>query len=274
VIVASPSPDPKPDRRAEIAAEATGPGRTPKDIAYTASEHATWSAVMAALVPLWECHAASVALTGLDRLALDRSRIPQLCDITRRLTRWSGFRFDAVAGLVPKEEFFAGLAEGRFLSTQYVRDGSSPLYTPEPDVIHEVIGHAHLLATAEAAELHRLAGRAMVRLTEPASRQFVADVFWFSGEFGVVREAGAWKAYGAGLLSSFGELGVFARHARIEPLDIGAMGTLPYDISQYQPRLFGADSIQEVLDVVGGFFAGCTDTSIARLRRSQHEVQA
>jgi phenylalanine-4-hydroxylase len=114
----------------------------------------------------------------------------------------------------------------------------------------------------------------MVRLTEPASRQFVADVFWFSGEFGVVREAGAWKAYGAGLLSSFGELGAFARHARIEPLDIGAMGTLPYDISQYQPRLFGADSIQEVLDVVGGFFADCTDASIARLRRSRREVHA
>lgn len=253
------------ERRAEIVARAAGPGREPADIEYTAAEDATWAEVMAALEPAWERHGAAVAQRGLTRLGLDRSRVPQLREVTERLAPWSGFRFEAVGGLVPKEEFFAGLAAGRFLSTQYVRPASSPLYTPEPDVIHEVIGHGHLLATEELAELHRAAGAAMVRLERPAARQFVAEVFWFSGEFGVVREQGVWKAYGAGLLSSFGELARFATGARIEPIDLARMGTVPYDIDHYQPVLFGARSIEEVLDVVGGFFRTCTDGSVHRL---------
>ena len=236
--------------------------------AYLPSEDATWAAVLDALLPEWDRHAAPVALRGLDRLRLDRARVPQLREITERLVAWSGFRFEAVPGLVPKDEFFGGLAEGRFLSTQYVRDPATPLYTPEPDVIHEVIGHAHLVSDGGLASLHRAAGQAMGRLDDPGARQFVAGVFWFSVEFGVVREAGAWKAYGAGLLSSYGELGSFADRARITPLDIAAMGTVPYDITRYQPRLFGADSMEEVLAVVGGFFTTCTDESIAALRRA------
>jgi len=254
-------------RRSAISGQAAGPRRPPTDIEYTEIEHRTWEHVVHALVPVWARHGALVANEGLDRLGLDRTRIPQLRDITGRLSAWSGFSFEAVPGLVGKEQFFAALAERRFLSTQYVRWEGSPLYTPEPDVIHEVVGHAHLLTNGDLAELHRLAGDAMKRVTDPASRQFVADVFWFSGEFGVVREAGSWKAYGAGLLSSFGELGWFATGATVTPLDIAEMGTVPYDISTYQPRLFGASSIDEVLDVVGGFFASCTDASIARLRR-------
>ena len=171
-------------------------------------------------------------------------------------------------GLVDKETFFGALAERRFLSTQYVRSAANPLYTPEPDVIHEVVGHAHLLATEAFAELHQLAGAAIGRLTQPTSRQFVADVFWFSGEYGVVRERSRWRACGAGLLSSVGELGWFADHAAIVPLDLAEMGTLAYDIDHYQPSAVRGGSIDQLLDVVGGFFADCSDRSIDLLRAS------
>lgn len=255
------------DRRAAIALRARGPGQAPADIHYTPIENQTWATVLDALVPVWHRHAADAALAGLDGLGLDRTKIPQLREVGERLAPLTGFRFEAVAGLVPKEQFFAALADRRFLSTQYVRWEGSPHYTPEPDVIHEVVGHGHVLADADVAVLHELAGAAMTRLAEPTSRQFVADVFWFSGEFGVVRERGQWKAYGAGLLSSIGELDWFAEHAEIRPLDIGEMGRLPYDITHYQPQLFGASGLAEVLDVVGGFFASCTDGSIAALRQ-------
>lgn len=249
-------------RRRSIADLAAGPGAEPRAIPYTDVENGVWATVAAALTDGWQEHAATPVRRAIDRLALDPERVPQLTEVTERLEPISGFRFEAVAGLVDTEVFFANLAQRVFLSTQYVRWEGSPLYTPEPDVIHEVFGHAHVLTCPQLAELHRRAGAAYTRLATADARQFVADVFWFSAEFGVVREEGAWRAYGAGLLSSIGELTQFATNARIVPLDITQMGTLPYDIDHYQPVLFGAESLDEVVDVVGGFFDGCTDGSI------------
>ena len=261
-------------RRQSIAELATGPGNDPGTIAYTEVENEVWSTVAAALTEGWRDHAATPVRTGLDRLALDPHRVPQLSEVTARLEPMSGFRFEAVPGLVDTEVFFANLGRGVFLSTQYVRWEGSPLYTPEPDVIHEVFGHAHVLTCPQLADLHRRAGTAYTRLSTSDARQFVADVFWFSAEFGVVREGGEWRAYGAGLLSSIGELSQFATSARIEPLDVTRMGTLPYDIDHYQPVLFGADSLDEVLAVVGGFFDVCTDDSIRSIRSRQPDPTA
>jgi len=127
-----------------------------------------------------------------------------------------------------------------------------------------VIGHGGLLASPRLAELNRLAGRAARRLETPAGRKFFSTVFWFTIEFGVLWEDGALRAYGAGLLSSYGEIEEF-RHAEIRPLCIAEMGALDYDITRYQPILFAADGIEQLLDVVGGFFADCDDDSPARL---------
>lgn len=259
-------------RRAAIALRAAGPGRPPKTICYTETEHAVWAVVADALTDAWHEHGAAAARTALEVLALDARRVPQLSEVTAKLEPVSGFRFEAVPGLVEPETFFGHLADGVFLSTQYVRWEGSPLYTPEPDVIHEVFGHAHMLTDPVLAGLHRRAGAAYRRVSDPEARQFVADVFWFSAEFGIVREDGEWKAYGAGLLSSIGELAQFSVAASVVPLDIALMGTLPYDIDHYQPTLFGAESLDEVADVVGGFFDTCTDDSIAELRQTASET--
>lgn len=244
-------------RRDELAARAAGPGRPPAVIAYRPEEDQTWATVAAALGPLRERHASRAVRDAAAALGLPAARVPQLADVTRRLQPLSGFRFEAVAGLVDTATFFASLASGCFLSTQYVRHPDWPLYTPEPDVIHEVMGHGAALAEPRLAELHRMAGAAMVATNaagDTRRAQQVADVFWFSAEFGVVWESGAWKAYGAGLLSSFGELGWFADHAEIRPLDPDAMASLPYDITRYQPTLFGAESLDHLLDVLGSWF--------------------
>ncbi|MDH3754754.1 MAG: phenylalanine 4-monooxygenase [Acidimicrobiia bacterium] len=250
-------------RRQEIASQAAGPLRPPADIEYSADEHDIWVAVNEALAPVWQRHAADEVLAARDRLGLPRDRLPQLTEVSTLLDQLTGFEYRAVPGLVDKLDFFASLGRGLFLSTQYVRDGASPLYTPEPDVIHEVIGHANCLADEQLAELHRLAGQAMLRVETEVARQFLADVFWFSGEFGVVRQHGRPKGYGAGLLSSYGELRWFPTHAELRPLDVVRMGCLAYDIDHYQPVLFIADSLTQVLDVVGGFFESVTDGQVA-----------
>jgi phenylalanine-4-hydroxylase len=168
------------------------------------------------------------------------------------------------AGLVPLREFYGSLDQRIFHSTQYVRHPDVPLYTPEPDIIHEVIGHGHLLATPTFSELHRLTGEATHRLRDEENLRFLSRVFWFSLEFGVVVEDGALRAYGAGILSSYGEIEEF-RAMEHRPLDILEMGTVDYDITHYQPVLYRAESVDEVVEVVGGFFATCSDESIAEL---------
>jgi phenylalanine-4-hydroxylase len=143
-----------------------------------------------------------------------------------------------------------------------------PRLSSAPDLIHEVIGHGGLMASPRVAELKRLAGQASRRLETPPGRDFFAKVFWFSSEFGVLHENGPThpelRAYGAGLLSSYGEIEEF-RGAEIRPLDIAEMGVLEYDITRCQPILFAADGIDHLLEVVGGFFADCDDDCPARL---------
>ena len=107
-------------------------------------------------------------------------------------------------------------------------------------------------------------------MREEASLRFLSRVFWFSLEFGVVMEEGRLRAYGAGILSSSGEMAQF-EHMQLRPLDLREMGTVDYDITKYQPVLYRAESIAEIEAVVGGFFDTCTDESIEELRR-EHAV--
>jgi phenylalanine-4-hydroxylase len=152
-----------------------------------------------------------------------------------------------------------------FHSTQYIRHHSVPLYTPEPDVIHEVIGHGNCLASDRFAALYRAAGDAARRVESTEGLEFVSKVFWFSLEFGVLREDSRIKTYGAGLLSSYGEIQEMSR-AELLSLDIARMGTQQYDITHYQPVLFCAEGFTEVEDVVGTFFDTATDDSIESLQ--------
>jgi phenylalanine-4-hydroxylase len=232
---------------------------------YTEVENQVWATVCRELAVKHEHLACADYREAWARLALPTDRVPQLEEVGESLRPLSGFEYHPAAGLVPFEEFYGSLAEGVFHSTQYLRHPSRPLYTPEPDLIHEVIGHGGLLASPRLAELNRQAGRAARRLTTAEGRDFFAHVFWFTIEFGVVYEDGQLRAYGAGLLSSYGEIEEF-RSADIRPLDVAEMGVLEYDITRYQPILYAAESIQQLLDVVGGFFAQCDDDAPARYR--------
>ena len=253
------------ERRNHIASLAVGwaPGQPVPRVQYTDAEQGVWRTVCRELAVKHERLACAEYRDAMARLVLPTDHIPQLDEVTARLEPLTGFGYHPAAGLVAFEEFYGSLAGGIFHSTQYVRHHARPLYTPEPDLIHEVIGHAGMLASPRLAELNRLAGHAARRLHTPEGRKFFATVFWFSIEFGVLREAGELRAYGAGLLSSYGEIDEF-RGADVRPLDIVAMGTQSYDITHYQPILFAADGIEQLLEVVGGFFAECDDDSPAR----------
>ncbi|HEY5318093.1 MAG TPA: phenylalanine 4-monooxygenase [Solirubrobacteraceae bacterium] len=258
-------------RRNEIAAAALAwrPGEPAPRIHYTEEEHEVWRTVCRELAPKHERYAVGEYLEAKERLALPADRVPGLDEVSARLARTGGWRYLPAAGLVPLEVFYGRLADRAFHCTQYLRHPDVPLYTPEPDIVHEVIGHGHLIATDTFGELHRLAGVAARRLRDPESLRFLSRVFWFSLEFGVVIEDGELRSYGAGILSSYGEIEEF-RAMDHRPLDLVAMGTADYDITAYQPLLYRAESVAEVVEVVGGFFRDCSDDLVRSLQGARY----
>jgi phenylalanine-4-hydroxylase len=253
-------------RRNAIAALAAAyvPGQPIPAAEYTPAEHEVWRIVSRELEIKHRKYAVGAYLEGKERLGLPAERVPQLQEVSDRLEPLTGFRYLPAAGLVPLRDFYGTLADSRFHSTQYIRHHTVPLYTPEPDVVHEVIGHANALANERFAELYRLAGQAARRVESAEALEFISKTFWFTMEFGVMAEHGETKAYGAGILSSYGEIEEF-RGMDIRPLDLAAMGSTTYDITQYQDVLFEAESMAHLEDVVGGFWASCDDDSIAAL---------
>jgi len=259
-------------RRNEIAAAALAwrPGRPAPAIDYHDDEQEVWRTVCHELRALHERHAVDEFRAALAQVGLPTDGVPGLDDVSERLAPLGGWRYVPAAGLVDLRTFYGALADRRFHSTQYVRHPAMPLYTPEPDIVHEVIGHGHLLATPTFGDLHRRAGVAARRLAREDSLRFLSRVFWFTLEFGVVVEDGELRAYGAGILSSYGELGEF-RAMQLRPLDLLEMGTAEYDITRYQPVLYRAESVAQIEAVIGGFFDTCTDASIEELCR-EHAV--
>lgn len=253
-------------RRAAIAGvgEAHRPGADIPVVAYAPEEDAVWRTVSAELAVLHEDLAVAAYRDGVSALALPTAEVPQLGRVSDRLADLTGWAITPVPGLVPTRTFYGSLAERRFCSTQYIRHHSVPFYTPEPDVVHELVGHANALAEPRFAALYELAGQAARRCESDAALEAFSRVFWFSLEFGVAWEDGALRAYGAGLLSSYGEIQAF-RSAEVRPLDVAAMATLDYDITQYQPVLFAADSFTHAHEVLATFFAGWDDDAHARL---------
>ena len=139
-----------------------------------------------------------------------------------------------------------------------------PFYTPEPDVVHEVIGHANMLANPQLADLCQLAGEASSRAESEGALEYFSRVFWFSLEFGVLWEEGELRTYGAGLLSSCAEIQLFEK-AEIHPFDLAAMGTTDYDITRYQPLLFAAMSFDHAYDELSAFFSTYDEDAYQRL---------
>jgi phenylalanine-4-hydroxylase len=239
------------NRIAEIALSYQA-GQPIPEAPYTHEENQVWRAVWEALRPAHQVHACAEYLACVQRLAFAPDRIPQLREVNDKVAAISGFRLEPVAGLVEPRVFLESLAQGTFLCTQYIRHHSTPLYTPEPDVVHEIVGHAVTLASERLAELNRLFGKAVKRTTSSEALNQLSRVYWFTIEFGVLREDGKVKAYGTGLLSSAGEMEVM-HNAQLRPLDIEAASRHEYDPTHYQPVLFCADSFDSMYETLKSF---------------------
>jgi phenylalanine-4-hydroxylase len=224
-------------------------------IDYQDSEQAVWQTVWEKLTPLHDRYACREYLSSRDRLNLDRRRIPQLADVNARLLPQTGFQMVPVAGLVSSRAFLSNLGQGIFLSTQYIRHASQPLYTPEPDVVHELVGHACTLCDPTLAALNRFFGATAAQVDEQ-TLALLERIYWYTMEFGLVEQDGLTRAYGAGLLSSFGELERFASAADIRPFDPEEAAARPYDPTTYQAVLYRVPDFASLERDVRAWLAG------------------
>ncbi len=238
-------------RRNQIAAIALeyAPGTPVPSVAYTAEEEGVWRAIWDRLGPLHEERVCSELLSLQRGFAFAEGPIPQIEAVNRKLAAASGARMEPVAGLIAPRTFLSRMGSRVLLTTQYIRHASRPLYTPEPDLVHEFVGHASTLAEPSIVRVHELLGLA-ARIADEATMLQLERLYWYTLEFGVVEERGNLRAFGAGLLSSAGELEQFDRGPELLPFDVERMIEMPYDPTSFQPSLFVAPSFGALLSGV------------------------
>jgi phenylalanine-4-hydroxylase len=236
------------------------PGGPLKDVEYTEQEHEAWREVSSELADKHKLYACSEFLEAYAGLRLPTDRLPQLSEVSATLGQLTGFHFSPAAGLEKARKFYGALAERTFNATQYVRYPSTPRFSAEPDMIHEIVGHGSALAAPRWADIYELVGLTLRRLESPAAVGLMSRVFWFTLECGLVLEGGETKLFGASLLSSCGEMEQF-QHVEIRPLDLHSMATQNYRPDTFQTVLYRADSFDHMEEFLTDFLNGLRDES-------------
>ena len=214
-------------------------------VPYTDKEHQVWNTVLSTLLPLHQQYACREISQLQELIPFPKQHIPQLKELNTQLYALTGFRMEPVAGLVSARTFLRYLGRKIFLSTQYIRHYSKPFYTPEPDIIHELIGHAATFAHPGIAEINRLFGLASDVATETEMIR-LSNLYWYTLEFGLVKEDGVPRAFGAGLLSSAEELQrCFTINSN--DWDLQSMSQTPFDPTSFQEVFFIAPSFTRLL---------------------------
>ncbi|MFO0938445.1 MAG: hypothetical protein U0798_18230 [Gemmataceae bacterium] len=217
----------------------------PPLIDYTAEETRIWREVSPKLHELHDRHACSMYLQAKNDLKINEQEIPQLRDISHRLERETNMHLVPAEGALPYRTFYESIARRGFPVTQFIRHGSHPEFTPEPDMIHDCLGHVPPLMNRDYAELLTLIGKAAA--TTPRGDQVLAlkRFSWFSIEFGLIEEHGETKVFGAGILSSTGEIphSLFSKDARRRPFVTDTVIQQDYDPSKMQVEFFIAPSL-------------------------------
>jgi phenylalanine-4-hydroxylase len=235
---------------------------------YSEENHQAWRHLYARMQPKWRQYANERFLQGIESLCFDPERVPKLTDVNGFLKALTGFRAKAVSGYVPSFLFFDCLRNREFPTTITIRRGDQLDYLPEPDIFHDIAGHVPMHTDRKFADtLVRFGDCAhtaveMVADTRDDAQKMarlesiiraMARFFWFTVEFGLMRGAGGTvKAYGSGLLSSYGEIGhaIESSEVQRQPIQLEWVINQGFEIDRYQPLLFIVDSFDHLFELV------------------------
>ncbi|MCE9532446.1 MAG: phenylalanine 4-monooxygenase [Planctomycetes bacterium] len=218
----------------------------PPLVNYTDEETRIWREVSPKLDELHLKYASQIYLKAKRDLAITREVIPQLRCLSDRVKRETNMHLVPAEGALPYRTFYEYIAERGFPVTQFIRHGSHPEFTPEPDMIHDCLGHVPPLMNQDYAELLTLIGKAASSTPHGDHVLALKRFSWFSIEFGLILEAGETRVFGAGILSSTGEIpfSLFSDDVVRRPFVTNKVIETDYDPSRMQDHLFVAPSLQ------------------------------
>jgi phenylalanine-4-hydroxylase len=217
--------------------------------AYTRAEHDTWRTLFERQKTLLPRYACREFIEGIARLPMHANEIPNFNDINEALNAQTGWTIVAVPGLVPDEVFFNHLAHRRFPSGNFIRSADSLDYIEAPDVFHDVFGHVPMLMNPAIADFIQAYGEGGMRAHQLGVLPLLARVYWYTVEFGLVKENEALKVYGAGIASSFSEtqFAIDDTSPNRIAFDLPRVMCTEYRIDDFQETYFALDSLDDLL---------------------------
>jgi len=258
---------------------------------YSEANHDAWRRLYARMEDRWRRYANPRFLQGIDNLCLDPAAVPRLEDVNRFLSPLTGFKAKAVSGYIPSFLFFDCLRNREFPTTITIRDIATLDYLPEPDIFHDIAGHVPMHTDRAFADTLVRFGDCAHTAVEIASgirnederirritsiMKALARFFWFTIEFGLMRDARGLKVYGSGLLSSYGEIAhaIDAPEVQRYPVQLEWVVNQYFEIDHYQPLLFIVDSFDHLFELVGELEQWMRDGRLDNVSGGEPEVSA
>jgi phenylalanine-4-hydroxylase len=218
---------------------------------YREEDHEVWRTLYERRMRDLRLHGSKAYLEGAEAIGLRPDRVPRLEEVNARLSRLTGWRAVAVSGFLPPRTFFECLAERRFPTTVMVRPKEQLDYLPEPDIFHDVFGHVPLHSNPVFADLLQQCGAIGAASSTEEELEKITRLFWFTIEFGLIREEAQIKLYGSGLISSAGDAAnALSPRCQRRPFSLEAVFAQSFEIDHFQDVLFVIDSFDQLFDAV------------------------
>ena len=219
--------------------------------AYTREQHAVWAELVGRVLPELEEHAAQEYLDGLQLIDLKEDCLPNLESISALLSPRTGWNSTPVSGFLPAPAFFEMLSMRCFPTTTWLRSRESLEYTPEPDIFHDVFGHVPMHAHLVFADFLQHYGRVCAVTSDAAVLEKLGRLFWYTVEFGVIRQRNEIKVYGSGLISSHGECrNVISGHCAIRDFSLDEVLDTPVKVDELHKLLFAVSSFDQIYEAM------------------------
>ena len=218
---------------------------------YLPDQHAQWSELVQRRMAQLEQCACHEYLEGWHALGLEQTRIPHLAEVDKLLQKRTGWHVQPVSGFMPARAFFEMLAARQFPTTTWLRSRQSMDYTPEPDILHDALGHLPMFAEQSFADAVAEYGRICYSMENEEKLERMGRLYWYTFEFGLIRQNGAVKVYGSGVASSQAECtNVLNGGCEIVDFSVDRVLNTTVKVDEVHKRLFAINSFAEIMPAV------------------------